>query len=165
MPKTHSRGLEPSGFTIRTIRFFHLCPMVTSFWRPRDFRIFTKNDHFLRHFFIFMHRNFIFRFFGASKMEGTFCLFLVYVAVVHTTPPTTPARTTEKRGHRWEYWVRACIALATHPGAMYFQARTRIPDRCQWSSNVRWGSLTEALTHFHARCRFWHRSDQKLCLP
>ena len=94
-----------------------------------------------------------------------FCLFLVYVAVVHTTPPTTPARTTEKRGHRWEYWVRACIALATHPGAMYFQARTRIPDRCQWSSNVRWGSLTEALTHFHARCRFWHRSDQKLCLP
>ena len=97
MPKTYSRGLEPSGFTIRTMRFFHLCPMVTSFWRPRDFRIFTKNDHFLRHFFIFMHRNFIFRFFGASKMEGTFCLFLVYVAVVHTTPPTTPQKTRRGR--------------------------------------------------------------------
>ncbi len=70
MPKTYSRGLEPSGFTIRTIRFFHLCPMVTSFWRPRDFRIFTKNDHFLRHFFIFMHRNFIFRFFGVFGLRG-----------------------------------------------------------------------------------------------
>ena len=60
MPKSCSRGLEPSDFSIHTTQLFRPCPVVNPFWRPRVFRFFTIFFTFWRFFLHFVSENFDF---------------------------------------------------------------------------------------------------------